>query len=201
MDALYDRFRMLLIAAAVLLVPFTYLLIAIVHRSSSPPPMVAYADGRYFSGKPSRFNPTPEQVDAQANAVIEAIMTRTEAGTLPSLKPFLAPGVAAAADSQYARPKTANGPFYQSYAILGIRLYMARPTYRTYAIRGLLSSRTATGSQSSEVFLGARFDQGPPTQENPIGWRLTSLLPATSSDFFAPELNAERERRLTPPDN
>lgn len=198
-DELRDRFTRIAIIAVALIVIMPFLALWVIKRASTPNPVRVYADGRVFSGPLSPdLKVDDEDVLRQMRDTVEVLLTRTEKGGVGALSDFVGPGVIELVEANFSKSKKLKSGYAQSYAITSSRVFVAGPSWVVIGVRGLLSSRTLTGYQPSELFLVAGFSpEGAKTFRNPLGWRLVKLLPDPNGElYFNQEIAKERANRL-----
>lgn len=198
-DELRARFVKLATITALLVLATPFLAVWVIRQATAPHPVRVYADGRVFSG-PLTTDLKIDDEDAfrQMRETVEVLLTRTENGGVQALEDFVGPGVLALVEASYTPSKTIKSGFAQSYAITSSRILAAGPAWAVLGVRGLLSSRTLTGYQPSELFLVVGFSPaGKKTPRNPLGWRLVKLLPDPNGEmYYNQEIAKERAQRL-----
>jgi hypothetical protein len=198
-DQLRARFVKLATITVLLVLVTPILAVWVIRQASAPNPVRVYADGRVFSG-PLTTDLKVDDEDAfrQMRETVEVLLTRTEKGGVKALEDFVGPGVLELVEASYTPSKTIKSGFAQSYSITSSRILVAGPTWVVLGVRGLLSSRTLTGYQPSELFLVVGFSpSGKKTPRNPLGWRLVKLLPDPNGEmYYNQEIAKERAQRL-----
>jgi hypothetical protein len=198
-DELREKFAKVAAIAVVLALLTPVLSFWVIRRATAPNPVRVYADGRVFSGPLTpNLKVDEEDVFRQMRDTVEVLLTRTEKGGVKALEDFVGPGVLDLVDASYSPSKAMQSGYAQSYAITSSRVLVAGPSWVVLGVRGLLSSRTLTGYQPSELFLVAGFSPvGIKTDRNPLGWRLVKLLPDPDGEmYFNQEIAKERALRL-----
>jgi hypothetical protein len=197
-DFLRDRFGKL--AAVILLMALIAPIMAVwvIRRARAPNPVQVVADGRVFSGPLSyTTHVDSDTISKQLCDTVEVLLTRTEQGGVKALDDFVGEGVTALVDADFAASKKMISGYSQTFSITSSRVLISSPRWIVLGVRGLLSSRTMTGYQPSELFFVAGFAPGQKTDRNMLGWRLVRLIPDPEGQmYFKPELARERAARL-----
>ena len=169
-----------------------------VMRAHNPSPVRVVEDHRYFTGTLTAPKPvSAADLQQQMEDTIEALLTRTEKGSVPALADYVEHGVIEWVNANYNAAKDIPGGFLQTCSITNSRILKSSPNYIVFGVRAFLSSKTISGYQLSPVYFVAGFSFGKSTDANQLGLRLVKFSPDPNGDtFFSKEHAQAKAERL-----
>ena len=165
--------------------------------------------GRVAMGVPSVFAMTGERVQPYITDVLTALYTRTEEGRVISdMAPFADPIILRTIDAPFrANTLTDAGkeaieaglkaakPYTVDLTVMGVKFRSANTSVMQVSFQTLLTTHTDESEYtSSVVYFDTRWDRVPATHENPLGWKLTGIVPSTENLYNKDEILEDIKR-------
>jgi|GEM_PF-2287151 hypothetical protein len=132
--------------------------------------------------------------------VISYLFTRTEKGVIPELRSYTDDYCLARIDYDFARARKSKKGYSQTFYIQDFENIMggANSSRRVYRVHGLLNVNDMNGVSNTPVYLLVAVDKREPTNENAMGWFVTTVITLDPKDYYNKERQALIEEATKP---